>query len=74
MSIVRFRAAKLIVRLARPKRPVWKILQLATATLVTEKNIKLAIRSEPEHATVVVTALRLTGILLNCAEPDDVFV
>jgi hypothetical protein len=75
VSIVRFWAAKLIVRLAGTKRSVGKILQLTTPALIAEKNVKLAIGPKPEHTTVVVAALhRIGGILLDCAKPNDIFI
>src|SRR5262249_54735173 len=73
MGIVWLGAAELIVRYAGPKRSVGKVLQLATSTVVTDKNMKLAIGSEPDYATVMIAALdRIGGILLKCVEPDDI--
>jgi hypothetical protein len=74
VSIVRLRAAKLIIRLAGAKRPVRKILQLTTPALIAEKDVKLPIRPESQYATVMIAALRLTRILLNCPELDDILI
>src|SRR5262245_54135715 len=73
MGIVWLGAAELIVRYAGPKRSVGKVLQLATSTVVADKNMKLAIGSESDYATVMITALdRIGGILLKCVEPDEI--
>src|SRR5262245_47040038 len=73
MGIVWLGAAELVVRYARPKRSVGKGLQLATSTVITDKNIKLGIGSEPDYATVMIAALhRIGGILLKCVEPDEI--
>src|SRR5215831_17728748 len=73
MGIVWLGAAELVVRYAGPKRPVGKVLQLATPSVIADKNIKLAIGSEPDYATVMIAALRrIGGILLKCVEPDDI--
>src|SRR5215813_225320 len=73
MGIVWLGAAELVVRYAGSKRSVGKVLQLATSTIVADKNIKLAIGSEPDYATVMIAALdRIGGILLKCVEPDEI--
>src|SRR5215813_3616102 len=73
MGIVWLGAAKLVVRYAGPKRAVGKVLQLATPSVVADKNVKLAIGSEPDYATIMIAALdRIGGILLKRVEPDDI--
>src|SRR5262249_3349910 len=65
--------AKLVVRYAGPKRAVGKVLQLATPSVIADKNVKLAIGSEPDYATIMIAALdRIGGILLKRVEPDDI--
>src|SRR5215510_2434471 len=73
MGIVWLGAAKLVVRYAGPKRAIGKVLQLATPSVVADKNVKLAIGSEPDYATIMIAALdRIGGILLKRVEPDDI--
>src|SRR5262244_1540306 len=75
MGIVWLGAAELVVRYAGPKRSIGKVLQLATSTVVADKNIKLAIGSEPDYATIMIAALhRIGGILLKCVEPDEICI
>src|SRR5262249_19283668 len=50
----------------RAQRAVGKVLQLATPSVIADKNVKLAIGSEPDYATIMIAALdRIGGILLK---------
>ena len=65
VRIVRLGTAELIVLARRPARAVVEVLQLPAATVVADQDVQLAVRSEPNHAAVVIAARRLRLIPLS---------
>ncbi len=67
VRIVRFRTAELIVGAGRSAGAVDQILQLPATTVVADQHVQLAVRSETDHAAVVVAARRLRLVPLSRA-------
>src|SRR5215510_4720246 len=71
MRIIGFWSTKLIVGNRATARDV---LQKTSPAVVAEDDVELAVRTEAKHAAVVITTRRLTGILLQCVQLDQVAI
>ena len=79
VRVVGRRAAKLIVRRGHVRRTVGvvdrsapEILQVAAPPEIADEDVQLVVGTDAEDAAIVVSSRRLSGVLLDGAEADDV--
>src|SRR6185369_17221565 len=71
MRIVRFRSTKLVVR---NRTTALDILQEASSAIVAKDDVELAVRTKAHDTAVVITPRRLTSILLQRAQFDQIAI
>jgi hypothetical protein len=64
VSVVRLGAAELVVGASVSQRSARKVLQLAAPTEVAHDDVQVPVRSEVDHAAVVVAPSRLPLVTL----------
>src|SRR3990172_2678318 len=78
MRVIGFGAAELVIRHCWSRaiggRPTGKILHVAAPSRIADENVELTVGSKGDHTSIVVTSLRLPGILLDSTEHDQVVV
>jgi hypothetical protein len=63
--VIRLRTPELIVANCRSAGTVFQVLQLSASPVITELNVKLAVRSKAKDAAVVIATRRLGVIALT---------
>ena len=71
VRVVRLWSTKLIVGNGTT---ACNVLKETAPAVIAEDDVKLAVRTETHHAAVVITARRLTGVLLQRAQLDQIAI